>query len=193
MTVGVGIIRIMPKQVDLKKICSNEIELQREVLPAARIDFTFSRLASAICDPARVRQVDANLIANAASYDDGRTPFQLVLNGDGSDITLSVVDSIPTSVAVPLAGLFEPLQGHHCPTQTAATWVSVVDRARDSACTRRQRVRSLRQRRVRRCRDLAQRRNRYTKREALIGAGSPADPSFKLLRPPLGPPSLRHA
>lgn len=96
--------------VDLVRICSDEIELLKMSMPAACIRFTAPASLHALCDAGRMREALANLVVNAHKYGirGGEIRVELLATGSGADLAVSNAgDSIPPDT---LIQIFDPLK-----------------------------------------------------------------------------------
>jgi signal transduction histidine kinase len=101
---------VAPQPGDLATICLQEIEVQRAALPGSTIEFSSTGSTDGRWAPSRIKQLVANLVANAAKYGEPAGIVTVRVQGDDSDVRLSVENS---GAAIPpdeLESLFEPLR-----------------------------------------------------------------------------------
>jgi signal transduction histidine kinase len=115
-------IPVAPASVDLCLACQEEIELQRVAWPDNVIELTTEGPTLGVWDASRLKQVLANLIANAAKYGDAGTPIGVRLVGNAEDVLLSVENNGPAIAAGRMQLIFEPLwRGAHRDVRTERT------------------------------------------------------------------------
>lgn len=103
-------IPVSPTDVDLKEVCTAEVELERAALPGIAINLVSEGNTEGRWDAARLRQLLGNLISNAAKYGDAGAPVTVRLVGSDDDIRLSVENLGPTITPDGMNTLFEPFQ-----------------------------------------------------------------------------------
>ncbi|WP_221892900.1 PAS domain-containing sensor histidine kinase [Parasphingopyxis marina] len=93
---------------DLREAIEATVDEIRIVHPEARIDSRYSLQADVRCDVGRISQLCSNLISNAVTHGDGRTPVELVAESCESGLQIIVSNRGETMPERVIAHLFEP-------------------------------------------------------------------------------------
>ncbi|MBT2333640.1 HAMP domain-containing histidine kinase [Variovorax paradoxus] len=97
--------------VDLAKACGEEVELQRDAFPGARIELIVRGDTGGEFDGSRIREALGNLITNAVKHGLPSEPVVVRLEGDESSIRLAVENAAAGSISSgEMELLFEPLR-----------------------------------------------------------------------------------
>jgi len=95
--------------MDLKPLCEEVIEEFRAGHRTRMIHFHASGETTGGWDPARLRQVVSNLIANAIQHGSESDPVGLSLDGTGSDVLIAVENQGAPVPADSIQSIFNPL------------------------------------------------------------------------------------
>ena len=106
---GLG-INIVPTQVDLANLASDELDLLRAAHPGRRIDLEVVGDSRGIRDGNRLQQLLGNLVLNAIKYGASDTPIRVVVTGDAADVRFEVKNKGEAVERLILEGLFDPLR-----------------------------------------------------------------------------------
>lgn len=113
---GLG-IRVTRREVDLGKVCAEEVEQFQATYPQRTVELEVSGNCTGSWDPDRVQQVLDNLILNALHYGAPDGTIRVALHGAETGVRLTVANTGETIEDEALAHLFEPLRrGHGDPT-----------------------------------------------------------------------------
>lgn len=103
-------VRVERELIDLAQVCQEEMEILKAALPHSTITFTASGDTVGRWDESRMRQVVSNFVTNAAKYGESAAAIRIHLEGDASQIRLSVENDGPTIPKERLMALFDPLR-----------------------------------------------------------------------------------
>ncbi len=105
---GGGRLLITPQRTDLDAVCRQVIEELRLLHPARTIKFTARGDGVGEWDPDRLAQVVQNLLGNALDYSPPGTSVDVVVDGQASDVVLTVINRGEPIPREQLALIFEP-------------------------------------------------------------------------------------
>ena len=104
-----GSLPINVQQMDLALACHETVDEMRAVHPDLTFELNVSGDLSGTWDPARVRQILANLLQNAIQHGAERQPVTVSAHGEQERVLLTVHnEGIPIS-ELPRQRIFEPL------------------------------------------------------------------------------------
>lgn len=106
---GLG-LKVVPSDIDLAAVVTDELEQLRGAYPNRQIELTATGDNSGRWDGARLHQLVRNLVSNAIRYGAPDTPIHVVLSGKKADIRLEVTNSGPAIDASTLSQIFDPLK-----------------------------------------------------------------------------------
>jgi signal transduction histidine kinase len=112
-----GKLRLTREKVDLRAVANHAAESVRPLMEACKHDFSVSlptRPVWADADPARMEQVVANLLTNAAKYTDPGGLVRLAVAREGDDAVVRVWDNgvgIAPELLPMVFGLFTQVDG----------------------------------------------------------------------------------
>jgi signal transduction histidine kinase len=106
---GLG-LNVMPSDIDLAAVVTDELEQLRGAYPNRQIELTATGDHRGRWDGARLQQLARNLVLNAIKYGSPDTLIHVVLSGKKADIRLEVTNSGPTIDASALSQIFDPLK-----------------------------------------------------------------------------------
>ena len=106
---GVG-FQVEKQEVDLARVCRDEIELLQAALPDTPIYFRSSGPVRGMFDAGRVREALANLVVNAAKYGEHAGDITVALGHDGDDVELAVSNTGLQIDADKFDLMFDPLR-----------------------------------------------------------------------------------
>jgi signal transduction histidine kinase len=105
-----GAFPTTPASVDLGNIARNAVDELAGSRPGSHIELRVDGDVHGTWDPARVSQAISNLVGNALAYGAAGTTVDVLVKGDGDDVTVSVTnhgEPIPPALR---AVLFEPFR-----------------------------------------------------------------------------------
>jgi len=103
-------IPVAPADMDLAKICQEEVDLQRLAWPSNVVELATEGSTRGIWDASRLKQVIGNLISNGAKYGNPGTLINVRLSGREDEVLLVVENWGPALDSVGVQQLFEPLR-----------------------------------------------------------------------------------
>ncbi len=89
--IGSG-ISITKVDIDLGRVVRDAVDEARAAHPACTFELHVAGDLTCACDHARLRQVLANLLSNAADYSDAATPVQVTAEASPGDVVVTVVN-----------------------------------------------------------------------------------------------------
>jgi signal transduction histidine kinase len=106
---GLG-LNVVPSDIDLAAVVSDELEQLRGAYPNRQIELTAIGDNRGRWDGARLQQLVRNLVLNAIRYGASDTLIRVVLSGSTADICLEVSNSGPAIDVSALSQIFDPLK-----------------------------------------------------------------------------------
>jgi signal transduction histidine kinase len=106
---GLG-LNVVPSDIDLAAVVSDELEQLRGAYPNRQIELTAIGDNRGRWDGARLQQLVRNLVLNAIRYVASDTLIRVVLSGSTADICLEVSNSGPAIDVSALSQIFDPLK-----------------------------------------------------------------------------------
>jgi signal transduction histidine kinase len=106
---GLG-VKIVPSDIDLAAVVTDELEQLRGAHPSRRIELAASGDCRGRWDGARLQQLVRNLVSNAIQYGSPDTAVRVALRGEEAEVRADVTNSGPTMDPSTLSHLFEPLE-----------------------------------------------------------------------------------
>lgn len=106
---GLG-IRVVPSDVDLAAVVTDELNQLRTAHPRRRIDLTVTGDCRGRWDGLKVQQALRNLVGNAVRYGTPDTPVRVVLRGEEAGVRLEVTNSGPPIDPSTMGEIFDPLR-----------------------------------------------------------------------------------
>jgi signal transduction histidine kinase len=106
---GLG-INIVPSQVDLGKICAQQVEQVRSAYPDNSVQVNVDGDCQGTWDGRRVQQLLGNLVVNAVHHGEPGAPVRVAVIGDEAGVRIQVGSRGPAIDAATLTHLFEPLK-----------------------------------------------------------------------------------
>jgi signal transduction histidine kinase len=106
---GLG-INITLANVDLAKVCADEVEQLRGAHPGRRLELEVIGDTWGLWDGLRLQQLLRNLVSNAIKYGETDAPVRVVLTGEGASVRIEVVNSGPGLEQSDLNQIFDPLK-----------------------------------------------------------------------------------
>ena len=108
MKLGLG-IQVAPEDVDLGRLCSDEVDQIRAAHPDHRIELSIAGNCQGTWDGKRIQQMVNNLVVNALNYGTPGHPVRVAVEGGEADVRVIVANSGHTIEPETLARIFEPL------------------------------------------------------------------------------------
>jgi len=108
-SLGLG-IRVVPADINLAPMVTDELEQLRAAHPNRQIELVATGDNHCCCDGARVQQLIRNLVTNAIQYGSPDTPVRVALRGEGADVHLEVTNSGSHIDSLTLRQIFDPLK-----------------------------------------------------------------------------------
>jgi signal transduction histidine kinase len=106
---GLG-VKVVPSDIDLAAVVTDELEQLRGAHPSRQIELAASGDSSGRWDGARVQQLVRNLVSNAIRYGSPDTAVRVALRGEESEVRVEVTNSGPTIDPSVLSQIFDPLK-----------------------------------------------------------------------------------
>jgi signal transduction histidine kinase len=106
---GLG-VKIVPSDIDLAAVVTDELEQLRGAHPSRRIELAASGDSRGRWDGARVQQLVRNLVSNAIRYGSPDTAVRVALRGEEAEVRVEVTNSGLTIDPSALSQLFDPLK-----------------------------------------------------------------------------------
>jgi signal transduction histidine kinase len=106
---GLG-IQVVPSDIDLAAVVSDELEQWRGAHPNRRIELAATGDNRGRWDGARLHQLLRNLVSNAIRYGFPDTPVRVALRGEEAEVRLEVTNSGPAIDPSVLREIFDPLK-----------------------------------------------------------------------------------
>jgi signal transduction histidine kinase len=106
---GAG-LAVEPHDVDLQRIVREAVDEQRSASPQRHFEFAASGDLRGTWDGARIAQVVANLVGNAAQHGDALTPVLVSARGDPGEVVIEVRNRGPVIPSADIPGLFGPFK-----------------------------------------------------------------------------------
>lgn len=103
-----GGMPVSPAPVDLEHLCRQVADEFRAGHPDRLVQAKSAGSVTGEWDPARLRQVVSNLVANAIMHGDEESPVEISVRDDGSDVLLTVENRGPAIPSSALPTLFDP-------------------------------------------------------------------------------------
>jgi signal transduction histidine kinase len=106
---GLG-VKVVPSDIDLAPVVTDELEQLRGAHPSRRIELSVSGDSRGRWDGARVQQLVRNLVSNAIRYGSPDTTIRVALRGEEAEVRVEVTNSGLTIELSTLSQLFHPLK-----------------------------------------------------------------------------------
>lgn len=106
---GLG-LKIVPSDIDLGEVVTNEVQQLRGAHPDRQIELTVAGETHGRWDGHRLQQLLRNLVSNAIDYGEPNAPVCVALISRESDICLEVTNSGPTIELAAMSHIFDPLK-----------------------------------------------------------------------------------
>ncbi len=106
---GLG-LNIARKEIDLRKLFTDEIDQHRAVHPESRLDLKLDGNVTGLWDGERLQQVLRNLLSNAIAYGAPNEPVRVTVHGDDDIVQIAVANRGPVIDPVTADYLFDPLK-----------------------------------------------------------------------------------
>ena len=106
---GLG-IDIVPQNIDLARVFSDQVDELRAAHPDRRLELELVGNTTGIWDGRRLQQVLSNLVVNAFKYGAAAAPVRVAVAGDEDDVRVTVMNTGAGLVVSTLDQVFEPLQ-----------------------------------------------------------------------------------
>ena len=106
---GIG-IGVVPQDVDLGALCTEEVEQIRAGYPGRRVDLRVSGNCRGRWDGKRVQQLLGNLIINAVTHGTPGAPVRVTVDCRESDVVIEVGNNGPALAKTALEQIFQPLK-----------------------------------------------------------------------------------
>jgi signal transduction histidine kinase len=103
-----GGMPVSPAPVDLERLCCDVVEEFRVADPGHPVRVESRGTVTGEWDPARLRQVVSNLVANAIAHGEDGGPIEISVSGDEADVILTVANRGPAIPPAALPTLFDP-------------------------------------------------------------------------------------
>jgi signal transduction histidine kinase len=105
---GLG-VKVVPSDIDLAAVVTDELEQLRGAHPSQRIELAVSGDSRGRWDGARLQQLVRNLVSNAIRYGSPDTAVRVALRGEDAEVRVEVTNSGSMDPSA-LSQIFEPLQ-----------------------------------------------------------------------------------
>jgi signal transduction histidine kinase len=106
---GLG-VKVVPSDIDLAAVVTDELEQLRGAHPSRRIELSASGDSGGRWDGARLQQLVRNLVSNAIRYGSPDTAVRVALRGEEAEVRVEVTNSGLTIDPSALSQLFDPLK-----------------------------------------------------------------------------------
>jgi signal transduction histidine kinase len=106
---GLG-VKVVPSDIDLAAVVTDELEQLRGAHPSRRIELAVSGDSRGRWDGARMQQLVRNLVSNAIRYGSPDMAVRVALRGDEAEVRVEVTNSGLTIDPSALSELFDPLK-----------------------------------------------------------------------------------
>jgi signal transduction histidine kinase len=106
---GLG-VKVVPSDIDLAAVVTDELEQLRGAHPSRQIDLAASGYSRGRWDGARLQQLVRNLVSNAIRYGSPDTAVRVALRGEEAEVRVEVTNSGPTIDPSVLSQMFDPLK-----------------------------------------------------------------------------------
>jgi signal transduction histidine kinase len=106
---GLG-VKVVPSDIDLAEVVTDELEQLRGAHPGRRIELSASGDSRGRWDAARVQQMVRNLVSNAIRYGSSDTAVRVALRGEEAEVRVEVANTGLTIDPLALSQLFDPLK-----------------------------------------------------------------------------------
>ena len=107
-TLGLG-LTVVPTDIDLGAVVTDELKQLRGAHPHRRLDLAATGALRGRWDGARLQQLLRNLVSNAIKYGADDAPVRVALRGEESDVRLEVTNTGPPIDASARSKIFDPL------------------------------------------------------------------------------------
>jgi signal transduction histidine kinase len=106
---GVG-LKVVPSEVDLATVVTDELDQLRGAHPYRQIELEATGDNHGRWDGARLQQLIRNLVSNAVRYGTPDTRVRVALRGHEAEVRLEVTNTGPSIDSAALGQMFDPLQ-----------------------------------------------------------------------------------
>ena len=106
---GLG-LKVVPSDIDLAAVVTDELEQLRGAHANRRIELAVTGDNRGRWDGARLQQLLRNLVSNATKYGSPGTPVRVTLRGEEAGVRLEVTNSGPTIDPSAVGRIFDPLR-----------------------------------------------------------------------------------
>jgi hypothetical protein len=106
---GLG-IKVVPSDIDVVAVVTDELEQWRGAHPNRQIELAATGDSRGRWDGARLQQLVRNLVSNAIQYGSPDTAVRVGLRGEEAEVRVEVTNSGPTLSPSALSQIFDPLK-----------------------------------------------------------------------------------
>jgi signal transduction histidine kinase len=106
---GLG-VKVVPSDIDVAAVVTDEVEQLRGAYPNRHIELTATGDSRGRWDGARLQQMVRNLVSNAIRYGSTDTAVRVALRGDVTELRVDVSNSGPMIDPSTLSQIFDPLR-----------------------------------------------------------------------------------
>jgi signal transduction histidine kinase len=106
---GLG-VKVVPSEIDLAAVVTDELEQLRGAHPDRQIELAATGDTRGRWDGVRLQQLVRNLVANALRYGSADTAVRVALHGEEAEVCVEVTNSGSTIGPAALSQIFDPLK-----------------------------------------------------------------------------------